>query len=223
MKRVLDYDGQAHQHGLRHALHICRGHFKTYTADAPLFGTVTGTYWWADQVHGSADLGVVDKDYRLRIDQGTLGRAYEPVAEHPEMQTAPENQGSDPDLAGRGLAGHSRTQNLLAVAVERAGFQPRRPKPEEPQYDLAWETSDAVWLAEVKSLTRTNEMRQMHTAIGQIIDYGHRLDAGERSVKLLIAVECPPAAAHWAEECEKTGIVLAWPDRFDATIAGGLG
>jgi hypothetical protein len=25
MKRVLDYDGQAHQHGLRHALHICRG------------------------------------------------------------------------------------------------------------------------------------------------------------------------------------------------------
>jgi hypothetical protein len=222
MKRVLAYDGQVHQHGLRHALHICRGHFKTYTAEAPLFGKVTGTYWWTDQVRGSADLGVVDKDYRLRIDQGTLGRAYEPVSEHSELQTAPENRGSNPDLAGRGLAGHNRTLNLLAAAVERAGFRPRFPKPEEPQYDLAWETSDAVWLAEVKSLTQTNEMRQMHTAIGQVIDYGHRLDAGERSVKLLIAVECSPQATHWTEGCAKHGIALAWPDTFDAVVEPSL-
>ena len=218
MKRVLARDGQADQRGLGHALHICRGHFKTFTTDAPLFGTVTGTHWWADQVRGSTDLGVIDKDYRVRIDDGTLGRAYQTAAEHPELMTAPEHRGSDPDHAGRGLSAHNQTQNLLAAAVTRAGFRPRRPKPEEPQYDLAWETPDTLWVAEVKSLTPRNELRQMHIALGQVIDYGPRLDAGDRPVKLLIAVECPPLATHWAEECAKHGIALAWPEHFDAAI-----
>jgi hypothetical protein len=34
------------------------------------------------------------------------------------------------------------------------------PKPDEPQYDLAWETPHAVWVAEVKSLTTKNELRE---------------------------------------------------------------
>jgi hypothetical protein len=219
MKRVLARDGEAQQRGLRHALHICRGHFKTYTAEGPLFGRVTGTYWWADQVRGIADVGVVEKDYRIRIDHGTLGRPYEPGDEHLELTTAAENRGSDPDLAGRGLGAHNRTQNLLAEAVEQAGFKPRRPKPDEPQYDLAWETPDAVWVAEVKSLTARNELRQMHTAIGQVIDYGHRLDAGDRTVRLLIAVERVPQSAHWLDECANHEIVLAWPGTFQLLVA----
>lgn len=28
------------------ALHIVRGHFKTFTTERPLFGRLTGTYWW---------------------------------------------------------------------------------------------------------------------------------------------------------------------------------
>lgn len=46
-------------------LHICRGHFKTYTEEAPLFGRITGTYWWSDQVRGSAKNGIVVKDYEV--------------------------------------------------------------------------------------------------------------------------------------------------------------
>jgi hypothetical protein len=219
MKRVLARDGQAEQRGLGHALHICRGHFKTFTADAPLFGKMTGTYWWADQVRGASDLGVVDKDYRVRIEDGSLGRPYEPVEEHHERLSAPESKGSDPDLAGRGKAAHDRTQNLLAAAVERAGHQPLRPKPEEPQFDLAWETAIEVWVTEVKSLTQENEMRQMHAAIGQVIDYGHRLDAGDRRVRLLIALEREPFSNHWMAECSRYGITLAWPEMFAAVVA----
>lgn len=47
------------------ALHICRGHFKTYTEDAPLFGEHTGTYWWPMHTRGSAENGEVKKDYRV--------------------------------------------------------------------------------------------------------------------------------------------------------------
>ena len=46
-------------------LHKVRGHFKTYTAEAPLLGRHTGTYWWGHQVRGSREHGEVVSDYRL--------------------------------------------------------------------------------------------------------------------------------------------------------------
>jgi hypothetical protein len=45
--------------------HIVRGHFKTYTADAPLMGKHVGTYWWSPAVRGDRDDGVIEKDYRV--------------------------------------------------------------------------------------------------------------------------------------------------------------
>jgi len=32
---------------------FCSGHFKNYTADAPLFGRLTGRYWWEPHVRGA--------------------------------------------------------------------------------------------------------------------------------------------------------------------------
>lgn len=49
------------------ALHIVRGHFKTYTPDRPLLGRHVGTYWWASNVRGSADNGIVIKDYEVEL------------------------------------------------------------------------------------------------------------------------------------------------------------
>lgn len=46
-------------------LHKVRGHFKTYTADAPLLGRHTGTYWWGHQVRGSREHGEIVSDYRM--------------------------------------------------------------------------------------------------------------------------------------------------------------
>ena len=67
MREILDRQGEARRKGLRHALHLCRGHFKTYTADAPLFGRHVGDFWWADHARGSVSNGQVEKDYRLRL------------------------------------------------------------------------------------------------------------------------------------------------------------
>jgi len=52
MGAVLHREGQAGEQGLAHALHICRGHFKTFSQDAPLFGRLAGTFWWAPHVRG---------------------------------------------------------------------------------------------------------------------------------------------------------------------------
>lgn len=45
--------------------HLVRGHFKTYTADAPLMGRHVGTYWWQPAVRGDRQHGVVQSSYRV--------------------------------------------------------------------------------------------------------------------------------------------------------------
>jgi len=46
------------------ALHICRGHFKTYD-EKPLFGRIKGTYYWGAHTRGKAENGVVEKVYAV--------------------------------------------------------------------------------------------------------------------------------------------------------------
>lgn len=57
--------GDSAKTGIKHRLHFCRGHFKEYTSDNPLFGKLTGLYWWQPHVRGNKELGVVHKDYRV--------------------------------------------------------------------------------------------------------------------------------------------------------------
>lgn len=46
--------------------HLARGHFKTFTEDAPLLGKHVGTYWWGWQVRGQEGSGTIEKTYTLR-------------------------------------------------------------------------------------------------------------------------------------------------------------
>lgn len=47
------------------ALHLVRGHFKTFTPERPLLGKHAGTYWWSPNVRGKEEHGVVVKDYKV--------------------------------------------------------------------------------------------------------------------------------------------------------------
>lgn len=62
IKKALRDEGDVDEHGLDKALHICRGHFKDYR-DSGLFGKYHDVFWWDPHVRGSADQGVVVKDY----------------------------------------------------------------------------------------------------------------------------------------------------------------
>lgn len=66
MKQVLKTEGGADQHGIRRALHTCRGHFKTYTAEKPRFGRDVGMFYVRPHLRGSADVGMVGKDYKVK-------------------------------------------------------------------------------------------------------------------------------------------------------------
>lgn len=51
--------------GMHNRIHLCRGHFKEYTEEKPLFGKCTGLYWWQPHVRGQNRDGVVMKDYEI--------------------------------------------------------------------------------------------------------------------------------------------------------------
>ena len=65
MRKVLEREGQSQTLGLKKALHICRGHFKTFTLDRKLFGRYAGTYWWDAHVRGAMEHGIALKDYQV--------------------------------------------------------------------------------------------------------------------------------------------------------------
>ena len=48
------------------SLHLCRGHFRTYTKESPLGGRpngAVGTFWIPSHMRGTRDKGIVVKDY----------------------------------------------------------------------------------------------------------------------------------------------------------------
>jgi len=47
-------------------IHMCRGHFKHYVKEKPLFGKYTGMIWWQPQARGNKKKGVVMKDYKIK-------------------------------------------------------------------------------------------------------------------------------------------------------------
>jgi len=53
------------KHLWNNRIHLARGHFKTYTEDKPLFGRITGRFWWQPHVRGQNRDGVVMKDYKV--------------------------------------------------------------------------------------------------------------------------------------------------------------
>lgn len=57
---------RAPSRGHAKSLHIARGHFAHYSEDKPLFGKYTGTFWRPAHVRGSADVGTVYKDYKVK-------------------------------------------------------------------------------------------------------------------------------------------------------------
>ncbi len=46
-------------------LHQVRGHYKTYTQEAPLFGKLTGRFFWSEQFRGKQGAGVIKHRYEI--------------------------------------------------------------------------------------------------------------------------------------------------------------
>jgi hypothetical protein len=128
----------------------------------------------------------------------------------------------DPDKIDRGLRGHARTQNSLfdwlakrgIVGVSAAG---------DIGWDIAWRDAGRMYVAEVKSLTATNETMQLRLGLGQVLHYAALLGiGGEPDVQPVLVGEHEPDDLRWRLVCDRAGVILTWPQDFDAALGGRL-
>jgi hypothetical protein len=83
-------------------------------------------------------------------------------------------------------------------------------------FDLAWELDDGtVGIAEVKSNTEGNEAFQVRHGLGQVLDYGHRVNGRGFLPKLFLVLEAKPRdPAHWKALCAAHDVTLTWAPWF---------
>jgi hypothetical protein len=120
----------------------------------------------------------------------------------------------DSDAIDRGTRGHATTQNRLAEHLSLRGLDPKSPSIAEPPYDLAWELDGSIFVAEIKSLTRQNEERQLRLALGQVLRYAQQLAYKGKPIRKLIAVEREPTDATWVRLCDDYDVRPVWPEGF---------
>ncbi len=122
----------------------------------------------------------------------------------------------DPDIMERGLKAHSATQDRLADLLRKNGLAPLSPFDKTCNFDLAWELDDGtVGVAEVKSNTEENEAFQVMHGLGQVLDYGHRMNSRGFRPKLFLVLEQKPRdATHWRPLCAAHQVTLTWGPFF---------
>ena len=121
----------------------------------------------------------------------------------------------DPALVQPALRGHARTQNALAAHLHSAGATPLSPVAGGPNFDLAWEQDDEVWVAEVKSCSPSNMENQLRLGLGQVLRYRSILaDRFHKPVRAMLVVQTEPLDPAWKTLCSDLGIDLRWPETF---------
>jgi hypothetical protein len=135
----------------------------------------------------------------LRSASPCLGASYR-QAQVTDLSGSRDPFSVDPALVERGLQGHTDTQNELASVLRNAGIEPRSCLPPEPNFDLAWQKNETVFVAEVKSITADNEESQLRLGLGHVLRYRQRLSAlGHDRVVAALVPERRPRGPSWRE------------------------
>jgi hypothetical protein len=135
----------------------------------------------------------------------SLGRPYSTIGRL-ASSAARDPFEVDPDKVDRGNQAHASTQDALADFLRNHGIEPRSPAIDEPEFDLAWEHSRAVFVAEVKSITEANEEQQLRLGLGQVLRYRQSLARGGRKVVAVLVAERAPIDRTWTELCRELTI-----------------
>ena len=157
-----------------------------------------------------------------RLDDGSqVGSAYRRANESASVaQRDPFSL--DPALVDRASRAHAATQNALADYVLELGFTPSSPNADDPNYDLAWRTTTGWCVSEVKSLSSSNEEKQLRLGLGQVLRYRDTMTRQQSlPVEAVLMVERKPTDSTWLDLCEGLGVILLWPDRLDDIFGGG--
>lgn len=151
----------------------------------------------------------------VKLDSEPIGTVYINVGRVP--QTARRDPFEvDPDKVDRGNQAHASTVDALANHLRATGNMPLGPTVGEPAFDLAWQREDTYFVAEIKSVTDSNEEKQLRLGLGQVLRYRHQMSGEGRTVVPVLVTEREPYDKSWGPTCSAVGVRLVWPGVFSA-------
>jgi len=128
------------------------------------------------------------------------------------------------DLTARDRATrrHHLLVRRLGRVLEKSGLHPLDPVTKDCWYDLAWERSKSVWVAEAKTLSNLNEVQQIRLGIGQLLDYRTRLRLRHptKTIRMILVVSRRPVSDHLIDVCDEVQVEVVWPDVFASLTRG---
>jgi len=145
---------------------------------------------------------------------GPIGNPYVPAPAAP-MPHRSAALVTNLDALDRATEAHRQILESLASFLRSKDLTPLEPRPDGPQFDLAWETAEATFVAEVKSLPADGERQQLRLGLGQVLDYQDALERMGKSTQAVLAVEREPRDLAWLGLCARHGVSLVWPGRFE--------
>jgi hypothetical protein len=148
-----------------------------------------------------------------------IGRDYQSASED-FSATLRDFVEIDPALVERANRSHAKLQNLLARHLETKGLVPRSYGEREPNFDIAWIQDGAIYIAEVKGLTKKNEETQLRLGLSQVLMYRHRFarsHAGTR-VHAVLLIEWRPTFDRCETLGEELGVLLVWKDNLNERL-----
>lgn len=117
----------------------------------------------------------------------------------------------------RGTAAHEATVAALSKTLEQRGLLPQRPGRHAPAFDLGWTEGGVVYIAEVKSLTGTDQTQQIRLGLGQVLDYAQQIRQSRLAVspvQPVLVLEHEPSHPRWIETASSAGVELIWGPTF---------
>jgi len=117
---------------------------------------------------------------------------------------------------------HNTLQNKLAMWLRARGLSPESKRAlDKYPVDIQWQVGQTLFVAEVKSLIKSNELSQLRRGLGQILHYRYLAAAQYPEldvVAVLIVPRSPTTSDDWSAVCRHAGVLLAWPPRFDKLL-----
>jgi hypothetical protein len=86
----------------------------------------------------------------------------------------------------------------------------------EPDFDIAWKLHGVAYVGEVKSITSSNEERQLRLGLGQVLRYRNILSRQLRcQVRAVLIPERIPSDESWSRLCNELDVQLVAPPKFE--------
>ena len=124
----------------------------------------------------------------------------------------------DLEALDRATAAHELTVRRLATVLAQEGVESHVAARRGPQFDLAWRRSRRLYIAEVKSLTGTDEPQQVRLGFGQVLDYRAQLAKRGVASKAVVVLERRPQFDRWHDLANATGVVIDWGPSFETLV-----